>query len=77
MGVMAVSAPRVKKAIPATSITAPALKDTSMLFGMGVMVKQSTSTINVIGSTEETASFVFSRSNFLLSLNSSFPNRKQ
>ena len=52
IGVIAVSAPRVKKAIPAISRTAPIKKETSMLLGIGATVKQSSSTMMVIGSTD-------------------------
>lgn len=66
MGVMAVSAPRVKNAMPMISIAAPVRKDMSILLGIGEMVKQSTITISVIGSTEERASLNLSRNKLLL-----------
>lgn len=66
IGVIAVSAPRVKNAIPTISIAAPKAKDTSILFGMGVIVKHSIKTISVIGSTEDIASFSLSYNRFLL-----------
>ena len=60
IGVMAVSAPTVKNAIPTTSITAPVRNDMSIWFETGAMVKHSTRTIHVIGITEEMASFILS-----------------
>ena len=39
IGVIAVSAPSVKKAMPIISIAAPVRNDTSMLFGIGETVK--------------------------------------
>ena len=66
IGVIAVSAPTVKNAIPTISITAPVRKDTSILLGIGAIVKHSRSTITVIGSTDVRASFSFSLSSFLL-----------
>ena len=67
MGVMAISAPRVKNIIPITSITAPIIYSSIMPGEMGTMVKHSASTIMMIGSTALTASFSFS---FSLSFNS-------
>ena len=60
IGVIAVSAPTVKNAIPTMSITAPVMNDMSILLGMGAMVKHSKRTIPVIGSTDESASFILS-----------------
>ncbi len=66
IGVIAVSAPSVKKAMPIISIAAPVRNDTSMLFGIGETVKQSTITIKVIGSTDVRASLNLSCSKLWL-----------
>ena len=60
IGVMAVSAPTVKKAIPTMRRAAPIRNDISILLGMGAIVKHSKRTIQVIGSTEEIDSFILS-----------------
>ena len=60
MGVMAISAPRVKRPMPAISRTAPIKKASSVSVGTGEMVKHSASTMAVMGSTEARASRTFS-----------------
>ena len=65
MGVMARSAPRVNRPMPNTRSTAPKRNNTRVPEEMGDMVILSSSTIAVIGSTEESDSMIFSRSNFL------------
>ena len=60
MGVMAVSAPRVKNPMPTMSSTAPAKKARRMSTGSGARVRQRTSTMAVMGSTEDRASRTFS-----------------
>ena len=60
MGVMAASAPRVKKPMPRISSTAPARKASSASTGRGATVRQRTSTMAVMGSTEARASRTFS-----------------
>ena len=61
MGVMAVSAPRVKRPMPTISSAAPIKKASSVAVGRGATVKLSTSTIAVMGTTEARASRIFSR----------------
>ena len=51
MGVMAISAPWVKNIMPTISSTAPSKKHSRMLGEMGAMLKHSSSTIPMIGST--------------------------
>lgn len=51
MGIMAMSAPRLKKPMPRMSSTAPTRNIISVASGMGVMVTHSTNTISVTGST--------------------------
>ena len=60
MGVIAISAPRVKNIMPITSITAPRIYSSIMLGEIGAMEKHSKSTITIIGKTALTASFSFS-----------------
>ena len=60
IGVMETSVPSEKKAMPTMSSTAPARNRTSVPTGMGVIVMLSSRTISVIGSTEESASWIFS-----------------
>lgn len=52
MGVIAVSAPRVKRAIPKISRTAPTRNVNNVSGGIGEIVKHNTSTMAVMGSTE-------------------------
>ena len=52
IGVIAVSAPKVKNAMPTISSTAPIKKETSILLGIGATVKHSSSTMMVIGRTD-------------------------
>ena len=52
IGVIAVSAPRVKNAMPTINSTAPIKKETSILLGIGATVKHSSSTMMVIGRTD-------------------------
>ena len=51
MGIMAISAPRLKKPMPRMSSTAPTRNIISVASGMGVMVTHSANTISVTGST--------------------------
>ena len=51
MGVMEISAPRVKKPMPTISATAPTKKAISVPLGMGATVKHSASTSAVTGKT--------------------------
>ena len=64
MGIMAISAPREKKPMPTISNAAPSRKSISVPMGMGASVKESSRTIMVIGSTDESASDIFSFSFF-------------
>ena len=64
MGIMAMSAPSEKKPIPTISMPAPSKNSTIVPLGMGASVKLSASTITVMGSTEESASDIFSLSFF-------------
>ena len=59
---MLISAPSVKNMMPATIMAAPSRKHSRMLGDTGAMVKQSTSTIAVMGSTACSASSSFSLS---------------
>ena len=65
MGSMAVSAPRVNNPMPTTSSAAPKRNRLMVLRSMGTKIRLITSTSSEMGSTEETASSVFSLS-FLL-----------
>ena len=60
MGVMAISAPSVKSPMPRINSTAPIKKASSVSAGTGEIVKLSTTTMAVIGSTEAKASRTFS-----------------
>jgi hypothetical protein len=60
MGIMDISAPRVKKPIPMTRRAAPARNSRIVPAGMGTRTTLATSTIAVMGSTEEKASIIFS-----------------
>ena len=62
MGVMLISAPRVKNMMPTTIMAAPSKKHSRMLGDTGATVKQSTSTMATMGSTACSASKSFSRS---------------
>ncbi len=62
MGVMLISAPRVKNMMPTMIIAAPSRKQSRMLGETGAMEKQSTSTMATMGSTACNASNNFSRS---------------
>lgn len=66
IGAMAVSAPSVNSAIPTISSAAPSTNASSILLGIGEIVKHNSKTIAVIGSTEDRASKAFSRSFDLL-----------
>ena len=68
IGVIAISAPRVKNIIPRMMSTPPIRKHSRMLGDIGAMLKHSTRTIPMIGSTALSASFSFSIS-FLLFFN--------
>ena len=59
-GIMEISAPSEKKPMPTTSSTAPAKNSSSVPSGIGATVMLSTSTIPVIGNTEDNASRIFS-----------------
>ena len=61
MGVMLISAPRVKNMMPTTIMAAPSKKHSRMLGDTGATVKQSTSTMATMG-TACSASKSFSRS---------------
>ena len=60
MGIMAMSAPRVKKPIPTIRKAAPARNNIRGSSGMGVIVMQRSSTIQVTGRTQERDSEIFS-----------------
>lgn len=62
MGLMLISAPRVKNRMPTMIMAAPSRKQSRMLGEMGATVKQSTSTMATMGSTACNASSSFSRS---------------
>ena len=62
MGLMLISAPRVKNMMPTMIMAAPSRKQSRMLGETGAMEKQSTSTIATMGSTACNASSSFSRS---------------
>ena len=62
IGVIAISAPGVKNIMPTTSSAAPMRKQSRMLGEIGAIVKQSRSTMPMIGSTARKDSASFSRS---------------
>ena len=62
MGVLLISAPRVKNMMPTTIMAAPSRKHSRMLGDTGATVKHSTSTMATMGSTACSASSSFSRS---------------
>ena len=62
MGLMLISAPRVKNMMPTMIIAAPSRKQSRMLGETGAMEKQSTSTMATMGSTACRDSSSFSRS---------------
>ena len=62
MGVMLISAPRVKNMMPTMIMAAPSRKQSRMLGETGAMLKQSTSTMAAMGRTACSASSSFSRS---------------
>ena len=62
MGIMAMSAPRVKKPMPIISRHAPARNSVSGARGMGVTVMQSATTMTVMGRTADRDSAIFSLS---------------
>ena len=72
MGVMDISAPRVKNIIPAMTITAPTRKHSRILEVMGAMVKLNTITIPTTGRTafKDSANFcrIFGFNNFNIGL---------
>ena len=72
IGVIAISAPSVKKPIPRISKTAPITKAMSVPFGIGVIVKQSSRTIPVTGMTDNRDSLIFSFRIVLFFLNCSY-----
>ena len=62
MGVMLISAPRVKNMMPTMIMAAPSRKQSRMLGETGAMLKQSTSMMAAMGRTACSASSSFSRS---------------
>ena len=60
IGVIAVSAPRVKNPMPTTTKRTPNKKDKNKPLPIGVNVTESNNTISAIGRTEEYASLIFS-----------------
>ena len=62
MGIIAISAPRVKRLIPSTRKIEPTAKSASTEPDRGAMVKCSARTMTRIGSTDNKASFTFSSS---------------
>ncbi len=60
IGVIEVSAPREKRPIPATSITAPTKKQSNKSGFIGETEKHKTKTIITIGRTDSAASLIFS-----------------
>ena len=60
MGVIAVSAPKVKSPVPTTTLAAPSIKASIIPLSSGVTVMHKSITIIVMGKTEEKASFIFS-----------------
>jgi hypothetical protein len=60
MGIMDISAPRVKKPIPIIRSAAPARNIRIVPAGMGTRITLAISTIAVMGSTDEKASIIFS-----------------
>ena len=75
MGIMAISAPRLKNPIPTIKSTAPTRNISRVASDMGVMVTQSTNTISVTGSTASSASIIFSFS-FLFKMPPSIETHK-
>ena len=76
MGVIDISAPRVKNIMPTRISTAPMRKHRRTLGEMGAMVKQRSRTMLMMGNTAWAASFHFSFNFFLIpdcSLNVFFP----
>ena len=76
MGVMDISAPRVRNIMPTRISTAPMRKHRRTLGEMGAMVKQRSRTMPMMGNTAWAASFHFSFNFFLIpdcSLNVFFP----
>ena len=67
MGVMDISAPRVKNIIPTRISTAPIRKHSRMLGEIGAMEKHSASTMQMMGRTAFVASCHFSANFFLIS----------
>lgn len=59
MGVMLISAPRVKNMMPTTIMAAPSKRHSRMLGDTGATVKQSTNTMATMGSTACSASKSF------------------
>ena len=72
IGIMAVSAPSVNKAMPIIKRTAPIMNETSIYFGMGKK-NCSSSTIAVTGRTDANASLSFSVICFLIDCLFLFP----
>ena len=62
MGIMAISAPSVKRPIPTINITAPVINIAMVDSGMGTTVMLSSSTTPVTGSTAASDSLIFSNS---------------
>ena len=60
IGVIAISAPAENSIMPTSSSAAPIRKQSRMLGEIGAMVKESSSTMQTIGSTARTASIHFS-----------------
>ena len=60
IGIMDISAPSEKNPIPTTSRTAPSTNSRMVPMGMGVIVILNKNTMQVIGSTEDNASLIFS-----------------
>ena len=75
IGVMAISAPRVKNIIPAIISTAPIRKHSRILGEMGATEKLSSKTIPIIGNTARKDSCNFSCSLLVLAIKRSSPFR--
>ena len=75
MGVMEESDPRVKRPMPAMSITEPSTKASIRSAETGTRNRQSTATMRMMGSVEATASCSFSRS-AVLTVNGITPGQK-
>ena len=73
MGIMARSTPNEKSPTPTMSSRAPTRKSIREDTGMGAIVKLSSSTMAVIGTTEDRASSIFSLS--LLFIDASFTRK--